>query len=173
MIASAPVDLKHRLDLYGITVQTRANIGAFLPTLMLHIDPMIRNFYKHILSFPEVQKIIRTPEMEKYLRDRQREHWTTMLDCQFDAAYAARAIAIGRAHHRAGVAPYLYIAGYNYFLCEMLHLAALHHLGTSELSGILTSLTRVVSLDLELALTAYTKEMWLHGPTILNHRPPH
>ncbi len=170
MTASVPIDLRHRLELYGITSQTRLNVGAFLPTLMAHFDPMIRSFYKHILAFPDVKKIIRTPEMEHHLRARQREHWTTMFDCRFDAAYAARAVAVGRAHHRAGVAPFHYVAGYNYFLCEMLHLAALHHLGTSELSGILTSLTRIVTLDLELALTAYTKEIWLHGPA--PHPPP-
>ena len=171
---SAPIDLRHRLDLYGITGQTRANVDAFLPTLRLHLDEMIRNFYRHILAFPEVKKIIKTAEMERHLRDRQREHWFSMFECHFDAAYAARAIAVGRAHHRAGVAPYLYIAGYNYFLCELLHLAALHHVGSSELSGILTAVTRIVTLDMELALTAYTKEMWLHGPAALNQHPkPH
>jgi methyl-accepting chemotaxis protein len=173
MTANAPIDLRHRLELYGITGQTRSNVEAFTPTVMAHLDSMILNFYKHILAFPEVKKIIRTAEMERQLRVRQRDHWCTMLDCRFDAAYAAKAVAVGRAHHRAGVAPYLYIAGYNYFLCEMLHLASLHYLGTSDLSGILTSVARIVNLDLELALTAYTKEMWLHGPTVQHQKTDH
>jgi hypothetical protein len=170
MTSGAPIDLRHRLELYGITGQTRSNIDKFFPTFIDNIDTIIRNFYQHIRSFPEVQKIIKSAEMERRLRTQQRTHWVNMLECRFDSAYAAGAIEIGRAHHRAGVAPYLYIAGYNYFLCALLHLAALHHLGTSELSGIVTSLTRVVHLDMELALTAYTKELWLHGPAT---HPPH
>jgi Protoglobin len=168
--ASAPIDLRHRLELYGITSQTRTNVGVFLPTFMDNLDTLIRNFYRHIRTFPEVQKIIRDAEMERHLRTSQRVHWSNMMECRFDAAYAAQAVAVGRAHHRAGVAPYLYVAGYNYFLCEALNLAALHHLGTSELAGILTSVTRIVNLDMELALTAYTRELWLHGPQA--HQPP-
>ncbi len=154
------VKLKTRLRLLGIDEDTRHNMHLFHPVLVENINTIVERFYDHLLAFPEARKILSDPEKVKNLRRQQKKHWIKMFWCDFDSDYAAAAEAVGRRHYQNRVPPYLYVAGYNFFTCELIKLASAHYGASLELPGILTSATRVVSLDMDLALSAYTREFW-------------
>ena len=152
--------LDARLALLSISEETKTHVAALTPVLSAELDPILRRFYRHIRGFPEGQALIPDDEMEKSLRARQRAHWLRLFSCRFDDDYVASALAVGRAHLRAGVAPYIYIAGYNFILCELIKAVVVHHAGALNVSGLLTAMTRVVYLDMDLALSTYTRELW-------------
>jgi methyl-accepting chemotaxis protein len=154
------VDLETRLRLLQITDDTKHNLRMFVPTLVEHMGEIVRKFYNHILSFPEAKKIFSSEEQIAYLHTMQKKHWVKMFRCDFDEAYVDGTFAIGEKHYQYGVAPYLYIAGYNFFVCEVIRVASAHYGASLELPGVLASIVRVVNLDMDIALSAYTRAHW-------------
>lgn len=154
------IDLSNRLALLRINDDTRASIDRFRPVLMDELDWIIARFYRHIMSFPQGQRIIGDESRVPELARAQNLHWTRLFSCSFDDTYARSALQVGRSHLKAGVAPYLYIAGYNFFICELVKLATERFAGDLQLPSILTAVTRVISLDMDLALSVYTRELW-------------
>lgn len=152
--------LEVRLALLSISEDTKTHIDAMRPVLASELAGIIRRFYRHIRAFPEGQALIPDDAMEASLRSRQRAHWLRLFTCRFDDDYVASALAVGRAHLRAGVAPYIYIAGYNFILTELIKAVVTHFAGAMNVSGVLTAMTRIVHLDMDLALSTYTRELW-------------
>jgi hypothetical protein len=154
-------EIMRRLSLLGITADTKHNIGEFYPTLAGGIDGIIARFYAHILSFPEGKSALQNKDIKNSLAPRQRTHWLKLFSCSFDDEYYRSAVRIGQVHYDQKISPYLYLAGYNFFNCEMIRLAAQSHRDAVSLSNLLTSISRVVTLDMDLALSAYTREHWM------------
>jgi len=155
-----PIDLTNRLALLRIQEDTKGSVEIFRPYLWEHLPLVIDRFYRHLMSFPEGRQIIGGEHHLPRLKDAQEKHWKRLFSCEFDHAYAESAMTIGRAHLRAGVAPYLYIAGYSFFTCELVRIASDAFSGDLQLTSILTSIQKVISLDMDLALSAYTRELW-------------
>jgi hypothetical protein len=154
------LNLTHRLALLSITEETKQHIASVQPLLQAEMTQIIRRFYRHIRSFPEGKRLIADDGMEERLREAQKRHWNRLFACTFDEPYVESAIHVGRAHLGAGVAPHVYIAGYNFFLCELINLVVAQYAGGLQVSGLLTAVTRLVYLDMDLALSTYTRELW-------------
>jgi len=154
------LNLAHRLALLSITEETKQHIASIRPVLEAEVSQVIRRFYRHIRSFPEGRRLIADDRIEERLRDAQKRHWNRLFSCAFDEPYVESALHVGRAHLAAGVAPYIYVAGYNFFLCELINIVVAQYAGGLQVSGLLTAITRLVSLDMDLALSTYTRELW-------------
>ena len=161
---SKPQDITRRLVLLGITDDTKQNISIFFPTFTAEIDGIIKKFYAHILSFPEGKEIFSGIDIRGSLERRQKEHWIRLFSCRFDAQYTSSAIRVGQAHFEKKIAPYLYLAGYNFFHCELIQLISKTYAKSIGLPSMLSGITRLITLDMDLALSAYTREYWKRAP---------
>jgi len=154
------LDIGKRLRLLGINDDTKHNVALFRPVLEAEIGNVINRFHAHILTLPEAKKIRENQDIKGRLAPLQRDHWMRLFSCRFDAEYVRGALAVGQRHFDRGVAPYIYIGGYTYFHCELIQLASRHFARPLELANLLSALSRLVSLDMDLALSAYTREYW-------------
>lgn len=152
--------LQRRLKLLEIDDDVHIDVEKIHPVLHANLDVVIDRFYDHLMSFPECRKIFDKTGSLVTLPKRQRLHWLDLFSCRFDEAYAKRALAVGRAHFRHGIAPYVYISGYTFFHCWLLRAIAESHAGAAELPRYLAATTRIIHLDMDLALSAYTREFW-------------
>lgn len=152
--------LRPRIRLLALDDDVRFNIEKVSPVLEANLDTIISKFYKHLKSFPECKALFDKYEFMDTLPERQKKHWLDLFSCQFDEAFAKRAFAIGRAHFKFGVAPYLYISGYTFFHCELIRVVSERHDGALDLPSMITAVTRVIHLDMDLSLSAYTKAYW-------------
>lgn len=155
------MSIAKRLALLQIDDDTKANVTLFRPTLIAKIDTVTDNFYRFLGGFPDARRIITSQEMVPILKKAQHTHWLRLFSCRFDDAFVESAMGVGRAHLRVGVAPYLYIAGYNFFLTQLTRIAAEQYANRMELPGVLTGVQKLVMLDMEIALSVYTREFWL------------
>jgi hypothetical protein len=156
----SPDNLRHRLHLLEITEITKQNISPLHTLFMEESDELVKNFYGHLKKFPEARKILAGVDIPRVLYPKQKSHWNKLLSCTLDENFVKNAVHIGQIHFRCNVAPYIYMAGYNYFHCELIALAS-EKLGSSyTLGGTLMALTRLITLDMDLALSAYTREFW-------------
>lgn len=155
------LDLSKRLKLLNISDTTIANMRTFHPIVASNIDNLVAEFYRFVHQMPATAAIFHGYDIERHLKPAQKKHWDSLFSGRFDDEYTDQAIRIGTIHYRRKVAPYLYIAGYNYYHCEMIRLAALHYAGM-DLAQILQAIAKAVALDMDLALTSYTRAAWLH-----------
>ena len=54
--------------------EERALLAGLRPTLEKHADYLVAAFYRHLLSFPETQRLLRDPEVTKRLLTKQRQY---------------------------------------------------------------------------------------------------
>jgi methyl-accepting chemotaxis protein len=152
-------DLRKRIHLLNITDTTIANLRAFHPLVLANLDDLISDFYKFVLQMPATSVIFRDYDIEKHLKPAQRRHWDLLFSGNLNDEYVDQSIRIGAVHYKRKVAPYLYIAGYNYFHCELIRLAALHY-HSMDMSQVLQAIAKAIALDIDLALTTYTRQAW-------------
>ncbi|WP_119421853.1 protoglobin domain-containing protein [Desertibaculum subflavum] len=148
-----------RLRLLGIDDDARAEMQRFLPILVAGLDHIIERFYAHMFSLPEGRHIFGDPGVVERLKVRQKAHWLRLFSSTFDDDYVSGAIKVGEVHYVQAIPPYLYIAGYNFFHCELIRLVC-DAVPSRLVPRVLAAFTRVVSLDMDLALSAYTREYW-------------
>jgi len=152
--------IERKKAMLGIDQSTQASLRKIVPTIDAALPSITESFYAHMQSFPEARKVFSQLESLKPLQNKQISHWRAMFSQDLDEAYVRRALRIGEVHFTQKVAPYLYIAGYTYFQCELLGLISEKNRGDGDLSQTLTSLTRVISLDMDLAISVYTRAVW-------------
>jgi heme-based aerotactic transducer len=153
-------DLQKRLDLLMINNDTKHNLNKLLPVFKEDLDDIVRRFYAHIMSFPDVEKILKSEDRIAPLKEKQKKHWISLFSCRFDNKYVESAVRVGQIHFKHGIAPHLYIAGYNFFHCALIQAVAQRHASAYELTNLCASVTRVISLDMDLSLSVYTREYW-------------
>lgn len=156
---STSMMLAARKRLLGIDESTIYDVRLVRPFLAEQLESIVDELYRHLLSFPECARLLPARETDM-LKMKQKAHWLRMLDCRFDDAYASYAVRIGQTHFERKIPPHIYLAAYNYVQCLVVaRLTATLHRKT-ELAAILSSLSRVITLDIDLALSAYTRAFW-------------
>lgn len=152
-------NIEARLRLLGIDMSVRMDAKRFFPIFETHIDRIIAHFYDHMFSFVEARRLFGDETAVRHLSERQKQHWLRLFACRLDAEYVRGALHVGEVHYARRVPPYLYLAGYNFFHCELIRLASATVTGI-EVPPLLAAITRLVTLDMDLALSAYTREHW-------------
>lgn len=160
---SGQSDLEKRLKFFGIDSNTKRAINNFLPVLLPEMESIADRFYGYTLNFPDAQAILSPFYSNNTLRDRQVKHWTKLFSCRFNKKFYEYSINIGKIHYNNKVYPYLYIGSYNFIQCEIMHLASNYYLESSRRNSVLTAINQLISLDMDLALSAYTREHWLRS----------
>lgn len=151
--------VEERLRAFGIDAHTRHNLFQLRPVLATSVDRVVADFYAHFSQLPTARRHF-TEDVLQRLKPRQCAHWLDMFECRFDERYVANAIRIGEVHFRQRVPARLYLAGQSHFQCSLIRLAADKFGASRDLPAILAAVTRVIALDTDLALSAYTRAYW-------------
>lgn len=155
------IDLEQRLQRFGITPMRRDNLRLVQPVLNQHLFGIAARFYDYIHRFAEARRILAQHDTDA-LRRKQGDHWEAVFACRFDRDYLVNALGVGHAHFRAKVPPHLYMAGYNFFMSDLLRLVAVEYKG-SDMAAATSSISRVVMLDMSLALNAFMIDSLLYA----------
>lgn len=151
---SPMVDMRQRTEFARVDGSTCAIAREVWPYLAPELPDMLATFYRHVETEPRLHELIGNRQPQ--LVNAQMKHWEHLFSCEFDDAYARGVVAIGNAHHRIGLTPQWYIAGYQFVLSEMIALLAKRNrFSTGQFSAQVTAICKIVMLDLDLALSAY------------------
>jgi|AGTN01.1.fsa_nt_gi Methyl-accepting chemotaxis protein len=157
--------LGERLEFLDISQEDCALLHSFKKTLETRIDGLLDKFYEKLLSTPELAPLFKNAAHIEHAKAAQRGHWMRLFSAQFDEGYYQSVRDIGRAHSRIGLQPRWYIGGYAMVLGELLAAASeccppglLARRHTPELVKLHSAITRLVMLDIDLALSVYLDE---------------
>ncbi len=159
---SIPAGMEKRLRFFGINSKTKRAINGFLPVVLPKIDSIADRWYGYTLNFPEARRILAPHYSNNILKEKQIKHWVKLFSLRFDQEFLSYSLKIGKIHYINKVSPYLYIGGYNFIQCELMELIMAHYKEAEERSAALNGLNQLIAFDMDLALSAYTREHWLH-----------
>jgi methyl-accepting chemotaxis protein len=147
-------DLTRRLAFARIDRETSDTLREVWPLIEPILPEVLKRFYAHLSSEPGLAKLISGRSGD--LAGAQKRHWERVFSGRFDEDYARSVKAIGAAHHRIGLEPRWYVAGYQYVLNEIVaHLVSRDRLRGGRLTRRLKAVNQAVMLDMDLAISVY------------------
>lgn len=121
-----------------------------------YADPVIEEFYRHILSFDETKAFFRDPKVLARVKQQQKDYFVRLTEGDYGTAYVANRLKIGAVHERVNLDPKWYLGMYSFYL--RLVARRLQEAFASEPSRAMTaflSLMKLVFLDIGLAVDTY------------------
>jgi methyl-accepting chemotaxis protein len=146
--------LQERLRFLGIDDAARAEMRELWTVIGPALPGVLERFYVHVHGIPGLSQRVGTQQAR--LVGAQSSHWERLFSARFDDAYVSGIRRIGLAHHKIGLEPRWYIAGYSFVLNELVTLlAARHRFSGPALARKVATLNKAVMLDMDYAISIY------------------
>jgi methyl-accepting chemotaxis protein len=158
--------LQSRLDFIGIDRATREALRELRPLISRVLPGLLDQFYAHIGKYPRLARLFADPAAIRHAKQAQIGHWTALATAKFDDSYVESATRIGQTHHRLGIEPRWYIAGYSLIVTGLLKAIETEMadgwfkgpLAREKRAAMQAAITRAAMLDMDLAITVYLDE---------------
>lgn len=150
----------------GIDDRLKEDLGPATATLTTAMDDVLNGFYAKVRQTPQLAGFFSSPERMLAAQGAQKKHWARIFQGEFGPEFVNSVKRIGAAHHKIGLHPDIYMAGYGMALP-----ALLDRLVRSNLRGGLvtksrlerlarqqSSLIRAIFYDILLSLSVYLDE---------------
>jgi rsbT co-antagonist protein RsbR len=132
-------------------------LKALRETARRYADPVIEEFYDHILKFDETRAFFRDPKVLEHVKRLQKDYFVRLTEGEYGRAYVADRLRIGTAHERIDLAPKWYLGMYSFYLRLVARRLREAFPGDLEKAfASFLSLMKLVFLDIGLAVDTYT-----------------
>ncbi len=158
------IQLDQRLQFLKIDQKTRDLLAEIKPILEPELPRILSAFYDHISSYPEVSNMFSSNAMIEGAKNAQSSHWANILTGRFDGSYVSAVQRIGLIHHKIGLEPRWYIAGYSMILGELSAILAEQFSSTFGSGNVekrqeaIRAVTKAAMLDMDFAISIYLAE---------------
>ncbi len=112
-------------------------------------------FYAHLLAFEKTRRILDRPGTLERLKQKQAEHFTSMLLGPWDMDYAMRRLEVGYIHYLVGLEPQWYVGAFCHYLLTIQEIVTPLCSEAICVDTAHDALSKVVLLDMTLGLEAY------------------
>ncbi len=121
-----------------------------------YADPVIEEFYRHILSFDETKSFFRDPKVLARVKQLQKEYFVRLTEGDYGASYVENRLKIGAAHERVGLEPQWYLGMYSFYLRAVARrLEEAFGAERGQAFSSFLSLMKLVFFDISLAVETY------------------
>jgi signal transduction histidine kinase len=149
-------EVERRKAYFEISLADEERVRGLHSRLSEHIGPILERFYEFLLAHSHVRGLLSAPGLVERLKEIQRRYFTELTTGPYDLHYFENRLRVGLAHQRTGLAPEWYLGAYLKYLGLMEEvLRRSLGSGTPEMEAAAQSLTKVVFLDMSLAIDAY------------------
>jgi signal transduction histidine kinase len=145
-----------RLAFFELGPDDAERLAAYRPVAEAAVDDVVRDFYAHLLRFPELARLLTdAPGRIERLKELQRRYFLELAAGRPDADYVESRLRVGNAHQEIGLRPGWYIGAFSRYLRLALRsLVASSGDGATVLPTI-ESIIKMVLLDMSLAMETY------------------
>jgi len=167
-------ELQTRKAFVGLDLAATRALQALRPWMEAHVHEVVDEFYNHLLRFEQPRWLLADPQRLAHVKAGQTASLLRFTAGDFDLAYAASRLAIGRTHARVGVTPQWYLGAFSTFT-RILFPKILTHYQDRPLTGVaaIRALIAIMHLDMQLAIDAYleaSQETLQQSATDLEHQ---
>jgi methyl-accepting chemotaxis protein len=151
-------DLGVRTRFIGLDPEACRLLSAFWPMVQAELPKIIDAFYQHVTSVPHLKQLV--GDQIPRLKQVQTAHWQRLFSGRFDAAYFTGVRTVGLVHHRVGLEPRWYIAGYTFVLNRLIALAlARQRWSSGKAAPLIAAINAGVMLDMDIAISVYQEAL--------------
>ncbi len=151
-------NMSDRLTFFRFSDEDRALARSLWPQIAQELPGILKGFYAHVRTVPHLAGLL--GDQENRLVAAQSSHWQGLFTDGATEAYRERAVRIGLAHVKIGLEPSWYIGGYAYVLEQLTGLLMKRRfLSASKRTKALNVVTKLVMLDMDLAISTYHEKM--------------
>jgi signal transduction histidine kinase len=152
-------DWEGRKSFLRFTKEEEIGLKALQPIMEQHVDELVGAFYRHLLSFPQTRKFLTDDLISTRLKDAQKRYLLSLVKGPYDQAYEEGRRRIGQVHARLGLTPEWYFGAYALYLSLLQPLIFEQFRNQpSQYVTIRTALTKIIFLDVQLAIEAYIEK---------------
>ncbi len=153
-------DRDARLRFLNIAPDVGTALQAVWPIIEGHLEDILTAFHAHVIAIPSLaEKIGDTDDIQR-LKSAQLGHWEKLFDGGFDDAYFERCHVIGTTHHRIGLEPRWYLAGYSFVVEKLTSVLTQHYRRKpKEAAAAISAMTKAIFLDMDVAISIYCEAM--------------
>lgn len=137
--------------------------------LETHLKAGLRDLFHRFQAYPDAARNFSSENQLDRLQDLQSSHWDVLTDARFDSLYAERVKVLSDSESKMGLDPRWHVAGHGVML-EHLLAGLLDEMGgrailpgakrrARELSELVTSVVRLVMVDVEIAVSLRFNEL--------------
>ncbi|RTL67563.1 MAG: globin-coupled sensor protein, partial [Hyphomicrobiales bacterium] len=155
--------LNARLDFMGLDAEARDILRGMKPMIEKTLDHALTTFYRKVKDRPETARFFSSDAHIAHAKDKQIQHWKSIVSANFDEDYAKRVTTIGGVHAKLGLEPRWYVAGYALVAEQLIGALMQEKSGgvfqsrtsSRDTSKALGVLMKAVLLDIELSISTY------------------
>jgi methyl-accepting chemotaxis protein len=160
-------DIESRLAFMNFDARQRGILPRMAGTLRKLIDSGLDQFYAKVQQTPETARFFRDQTHISGAKAAQGQHWSRIIDGEFDQRFHDSVRKIGAIHARIGLEPRWYVGAYALILDHLLSGLARHHAPWRRLLGLTRgpsqaeasiALVKAALLDMELSISTYFAE---------------
>ncbi len=164
-------DLHTRLSFLQFTEKDETHLLALREVFSPHISDIVARFYQHLQGFEETASLLTDELITTRLLEAQRNYLERLTAGNYDHDYAAERSQIGHAHNRVGLEPRWYIGTYNLYIHLLIPLICQAYRDEPErIQNAILALTKVLMLDMQLAIETYIERQQLETQIIQSER---
>lgn len=152
----AATEREQRLKFLGLTAHDAELLKALRPLFEQHIVAVEDAFYDQLLAFPETAQLLSDHTTVERLKKLQRDYLMRITEGNFDDAYLADRLRIGKTHERVGLNLRWYLLAYNIYFRQFVPLIR-EFCSNDPNRGYesIIALEKVFMLDASVAMDAY------------------
>jgi len=126
------------------------------PASLQYADEVMDELYARWLQFPQLRRFFADDLILARVKGLQRQYFISLTQGEYGAAYLASRLRVGAVHKRIGLTPEWFMGAYSIYLELILPrvLRAFEYDRAKQASAV-TALTKLITLDQQLALVAY------------------
>ena len=152
----SPTESEQRVKFLGLTPRDVEMLKALRPLFEEQVAVVEDAFYELLLAFPETAQLLRDHTTVERLKELQRHYLMRITEGNFDDAYLADRLRIGKTHERVGLSPRWYLLAYNiYFKLFVPLIREFYHDDPDRSYDSIVALEKVFMLDASVAMDAY------------------
>ena len=147
------------MDPLLLTSEQKKLIDRALPAIAKELPAVVTEFYAWTKGDPMLSAMIsKSGRPIDELARKQSEHWMALLRNGPDEAFRQRAAIIGKVHHKIGLTPHWYMAGYAFILQRLNQLIGRRHrFSGADTAQLISAVTMVLMFDMQAAISVYAE----------------
>lgn len=148
-------ELAKRLSAFEIAQEDLDRLRALRPFAERHMDDIIDDFYKLLLSHEEMRVHFPDEVAVRHVKRLQREYFLGLFSGVVDLRYVEYRLRVGATHERAGLQPKWYLAAYSRYLRIIADRMFAEWKDADEVRRSYDSIQKLMHFDVALALDTY------------------
>jgi methyl-accepting chemotaxis protein len=162
---SSSSDIVDRLKFNLIDGETISALRQGKSFLLAELPPILDRFYDHLGKFPVTAAFFKNRDHMMHAKKMQIQHWSRILDGQFDESYRTSVTKIGAVHNKLGLEPRWYIGGYNALvnglvdaITKRMPVSRFERGAGAKKAALQSAIIKAAMLDMDLAISVYIEE---------------